>query len=238
LRVAHLLIPALWLPQPIVAQEGQTPTDTTAADSMRPGGHHHPLFLPALVGAGVVMAVAPPTLFLFPGLVTSDSTRTLADRYVALYLTGGGIGDDAPSSWTNAEHLDMLRGHLYAAASVEHFHFRERLRYYTIRAGYLFRPMSGFAGGLTVGYRSVSGGGGQDAATLSLPFMSGWQEVGIRFEPTYVISRAGVSWTYRFQGEFYGLPDPLFAGFVVDAKPLRQDGPYLATLALLMGVRR
>jgi hypothetical protein len=132
----------------------------------------------------------------------------------------------------------MLWGHLYASASIEHFRVRERLRYYAVRAGYLFRPMSGFAAGLTVGYRSVSGGGGQDAATLSLPFMRGWEEVAIRFEPTYVISRAGVSWTYRVQGEFYGLPDPLFAGFVVDGKPLRQHGPYLATLALLVGVRR
>jgi len=237
-RVAHLVILALWLARPVAAQDGETPTDSTAADSTPPGGHHNPLLLPALVGLGIVMFAAPPALFLFPGFIKPGSSRTLPDRYFALYVTGGGIGNPYPSSWTNAEHLDMLRGHLYAAASVEHFHVRDRLRYYTIRAGYLFRPLSGFAGGLTVGYRSVSGGGGQDAATLGLPFMTGFQEGSIRFEPTYVISRAGVSWTFRLQTELYGLPDPLFAGFVVDVKPLRQDGPYMGSLAFLVGVRR
>jgi hypothetical protein len=238
LRVAHLLILALALAQPIVAQEEQTPTDSTATDSITPGGHHHPLMLPALLGAGLVMAAAPPALLLIPGFVRTDSNSSLAQRYVALYLSGGGIGEGAPSSWTNAEHLDILRGHLYAGVSIEHFHVRERLRYYSIRAGYLFRPLSGVAAGLTVGYRKMSGGRGEDAVTLSLPFTRGFREVAVRLEPTYVISRAGVSWTFRVQGELYALPDPLFAGFVVDAKPLRQDGPYLATLGLLVGVRR
>lgn len=60
----------------------------------------------------------------------------------------------------------------------------------------------------------------------------------LRFEPIYVMSDAGVSWTYRCQAEIYLLPKPLFAGFLVEAKPLRQGGPYQGTLGLLFGVRR
>lgn len=203
-----------------------------------PRGGHHPLFLPALAGFGLVMAAAPPALFLAPGLTRPDSTLTLADNYIAVYVTGGGIGENGPTSWTNSEHLEVLRGHLYASVSLEHFQVKERLRYHTIRAGYLFRPKRAFAGGLTIGYRGVSGGGGQDAAIISLPLTIGGQVAAARLEPTYVIWREGVSWTYRFQGEFYGLPEPLFLGAVVDAKPLRHGGPYFGTLALLFGIRR
>jgi hypothetical protein len=195
--------------------------------------------LPAMVGFGLVMAVAPPVLLLPRSLMkNADSTLILPNSSVTLYLTGGGIGEKWPSSWTNSEHLEVRWGHLYGAASIEHFHVRERLRYHTLRAGYLFRPKTGFAGGLTAGYRHVSGGGGRDAALIGLPLTVGREEGAVRFEPTYVISRDGVSWTYRVQAEFYGLPDPLIAGFMIDAKPLRQGGPYLATLALLFGIRR
>jgi hypothetical protein len=238
LRVAHLLMVSVGLSQPLVAQEGQTAADTTVADSTQPGVRHPPLLLPALVGVAAVMATAPPALLLIPGLVRPDSTRWLADRYLALYLTGGGIGDGAPSSWTNAEHVDLRRGHLLASASIEHFNVGDRLRYSTLRAGYLFQPMRGMAGGLTLGYRSVSGTDGQDAVILSFPYLTGWRKIAVRFEPTYVMSGAGVSWTFRFQSELYELAGPMFAGFVIDAKPLRQDGPYLGTLALLIGIRR
>jgi hypothetical protein len=65
--------------------------------------------------------------------------------------------------------------------------------------------------------------------------MVGGREGAARFESAYVISREGVSWTYRIQAEAYLLPTPLFAGLVVEAKPLRQGGPYLGTVALLFG---
>jgi hypothetical protein len=237
MRIVRPLLVALLLAGPVVGQEKLTPVDSTEVDSAPPNPHH-PLMLPAIVGAGLVMFVAPPLLLLPRNLIAPDSTRILPNSSLTLYLTGGGIGERWPTSWTNAEHLEVLSGHLYGAASIEHFHVRERLRYYTLRAGYLFRPKRGFAGGLTLGYRRVSGGGGRDAALIGLPFMTGFEKVAARFEPIYVISRDGVSWTLRFQAELYGLPEPLLTGFVIDVKPLRQNGPYQTTLALLFGIRR
>jgi hypothetical protein len=195
--------------------------------------------LPMFAGLFTALAVAPPALFLVPGLLTPDTTRALPNHYVAAYFMGGGIGgEDAPDSWTHSENFDALRGHLYASLSVEHFYRRERLQYQTVRAGYLFRPNRGVTGGVTVGYRCASGTGGEDAVLIGLPITGGGQVASLRFEPIYAMSRAGVSWTYRFEAEVYLLPKPLFAGLLAEAKPLRQGGPYQGTIGLLFGVRR
>jgi hypothetical protein len=238
MRLMRPMALATLLAQPLVAQQSPTPPDSVAADSVPTAGPHDWRLLPALAALGVVLAAAPPALFLVPNTTKPDSTRVLPDNYLAAYVTGGGIGENAPSSWTHSENLDLLRGHLYASLSIEHFQVREHLRYESIRAGYLFRPKRGFAGGLTLGYRRVSGRGGQDAAVIALPLMAGGREGAARFESAYVISREGVSWTYRLQAEAYLLPKPLFAGLVVEAKPLRQGAPYLGTVALLFGARR
>lgn len=237
LRLAKPMVLAALLAPPLVAQQS-TPPDSTVRDSLPPANPHDWRILPGFAGLFTALVVAPPALFLMPGLLTPDSTRALPDRYVAAYFMGGGIGEDAPSSWTHSENLDVLRGHLYASLSVEHFYHRERVQYQTIRVGYLFRPNRGVTGGVTVGYRQVSGNGGEDAVLIGLPITGGGQVATLRFEPIYAISRAGVSWTYRVQAEIYLLPKPLFTGVVIEAKPLRQGGPYQGTLGLLFGVRR
>jgi hypothetical protein len=192
----------------------------------------------ALAGAFVAIVAAPPALFLVPGLLTPDSTRALPTHYAAAYLTGGGIGQDAPSAWTHSENLEIVRDPVFAAASLEHFYTQERLRFWSIRAGYLFRPHRGVAGGITLGYRGVAGSRGQDAVLIGLPIVGGSQLAAVRIEPVYAVSRAGVSWTFRFQGEVYLLPRPLLAGLIAEAKPLWQGGPYQGSVGVLFGVRR
>jgi hypothetical protein len=52
------------------------------------------------------------------------------------------------------------------------------------------------------------------------------------------MTSAGVSWTFRFQGDFYFLPRPMLAGLLIEAKPLWQGGPYQGTVAGMLGVMR
>jgi hypothetical protein len=66
LRIVRPLLVALLLAGPVAGQEKPTPVDSTQVDSAPPGPHH-PLMLPAIVGAGLVLAVAPPVLLLPPG---------------------------------------------------------------------------------------------------------------------------------------------------------------------------
>lgn len=238
LRLVQPMLLAALLAPALVAQQTTAP-DSTVGDSLpAAAGQHDWRMLPLYAGFLAALAVAPPAIFLVPGLLTADSSRALPNHYLAAYFMGGVIGGDAPSSWTHSENLDVQRGHLYASLSMDHFYRQEHLRYQTLRAGYLFLPKPGMSGGLTVGYRNVSGTRGEDALLIGLPLTGGGQLAALRFEPIYVISDAGVSWTYRCQLEMYFLPKPLFAGILGEAKPLRQDGPYRGTVGLMFGVRR
>jgi hypothetical protein len=237
LRLLHAMVFAALLWTTLPAQQSEA-SDSTAEDSLPQRGPHDWRMVPVLAGAVVVFAAAPPALFLVPGLLTPDSTRALPTQYMAAYLTGGRIGHDAPSSWTHSENLEIIRGHLFGAVSLEHFSTQERLQFRSIRAGYLFRPNRGVAGGVTLGYRSVTGTRGQDAVLIGLPMSAGSEWAAMRLEPIYAVSGAGVSWTFRWQVDCYFLPRPMLAGLLVEAKPLWQGGPYQGAIALILGVRR
>jgi hypothetical protein len=237
LRLTRATFLTALLAAPLKAQDAAAP-DSTTQDSLSQAGPHNWRMLPAFAGLSLAFVVAPPALFLIPGLLTPDSTRTLPTHHVAAYLAGGGIGDGAPNSWTHSENIEVIQGHLFASASLEHLYTQQRLRFGTIRAGYLFRPNPGLAGGFTLGYRSVAGSRGEDAVLIGFPLAAGGEKVAVRVEPIYAVSRAGVSWTFKVQGDFHILPKPLFTGMLVEAKPLWQDGPYQGVVAVLFGIMR
>ena len=149
------------------------------------------------------------------------------------------MGMDSPfEAWSHSENVELLSNHLYAALRLESFEVSHPVRFQSVAAGYLFRPKPAVRGGVTLGYRHASVRGGSDAVQIGLPLMVGSRLHLIRFEPTYVISRKGLMWRYRFQGEFPVPRTPLIWGLSIEATPLRQGGSYHGLVMLLFGVRK
>jgi hypothetical protein len=212
-----------------------------ASDSAtgRPVYNNHAGVALGLIAGTAVLAIAPSAAMLLPSDEGPPEYPLPRDVLIASFV-GGGTGRDAPSAWTSAEWIELRQDHVYLSAERMRVSGDAPVGFETLQAGYRARPTGHprLEGGVTLGYRHATGPGVQDAAVLAFPALVGSSLAAMRFEPTYVFSASGVHWTYRFSGEFYSLPSPLFAGIRLEAKPLRQGDPYVGTVAFLLGVRR
>ena len=100
---------------------------------------------------------------------------------------------------------------------------------------------------MTVGYRHAPLGRFQGGLELGIPFFIGDSLHTGRFEPTFVLSRHGVLWSYRVQYE-RRLPGPYFVGLravgktvpINEGHPLHDEEPrryFVSGLGLLVGTR-
>jgi len=240
LQVASALLLALVLGQPLgryaLAQRPHPP-DSTKTDSLPRRNNAEGLMLPFMAAFAGVLALAPPTLLL-TRLYPDTSMGAVSSAHIAVYAMAGGMGEESPRNLTHSENLELFTHNITAAVRIESFSAFGGARFATVRAGYLFHTQNQARGGITLGYRHASGPGTESAVEIGLPFVIGNQRGAMWLVPTYLISHQGVMWNYRFQGEFYTLPKPFFAGMVVEAKSLRQNGKGFGSVTLLIGVRR
>lgn len=211
------------------------PADTTPPDSQPRKAHdwRFPVFMAGFVAT---LAVAPAALVFLHG---ADPPGALPDSHAAAYVSGGGGGTLASNSvhWFYTEEVEGWSGHLYGDVREESFRGPAYRRFLTVRGGYLLHPRPGIEGGLTLGYRVADNGPTPRAVSVGLPMMFGKSDAIVLWEPTYLISSAGVSWNYRFQAEGYIPRTRLLAGIAFDFLPLQQGGAYVGTIALLFGMR-
>ena len=237
LRTQHLIrlvSLSLLLAHAVSAQQDRSRSNSTASDTMRSGGDAW-LLLPFLGAFVSALAAAPPAILLLRSHLTPpDSLGGLRVRMLTVFVSAGGTGE-VPHTAAYSGGIQLLDGHLFAAARGEDIRPSTQSRFFSVSAGYLTRPLSPFAGGITIGYRRSYAPSRREAPEVSLPLLWGNKRSTALFAPTYVISRSGVKWTYRWQVDFYGLPEPLFAGFLFEAQPLR-DG-VSGILALHLGAR-
>ena len=212
------------------------PADTTPPDS-QPRKAHDWRFPVFMAGLAATLAAAPATLVLLHG--ADPPGDGLPNSHAAAYVTGGGGGTLASNSphWFYTEEIEGWSGHLYGDVRDESFRGPAYRRFLTLRGGYLLHPRPGIEGGLTVGYRSADNGPTPGAVSVGLPMMLGTRDLIASFEPSYLISSAGVSWNYRFQAEGNIPRTRLLAGIAFDFLPLQQGGAYVGTIALLFGTR-
>ena len=232
---ATLLATALGSPALAQAADRSIPADTAPPDSQP---HHFAEWemLPFFAGFAAALAVAPASLVFLHG---ADPPGALPNSHAAAYVSGGGGGTLASNSvhWFYTEEVEGWTGHLYGDVRDESFRGPAYRRFLTVRGGYLVHPRPGIEGGLTLGYRVADNGPAPQAVTMGLPMMFGSEKGFVWWEPTYLVSSAGVSWNYRFQAEFYILPTRLTAGTAFDFLPLQQGGAYVGTMTLLFGIR-
>jgi hypothetical protein len=193
-----------------------------------------------LAGFGVAMLAAPPTLLFIKDTMHRHAPRlAFADDHVTVSFVGGGSWAKPGLGWVHSESVEALKGRLYAELNIDHFDFSDlgSAQFQTIRAGYLLHPWSSALGGATIGYRRARGDNVQDAVEVGLPLVMGSQRGWARLVPTYVISSTGVTWTYRFQGEFPISGTRLVAGCNLEGRTLHQGGVYFGTLAFVLGIR-
>jgi hypothetical protein len=152
-------------------------------------------------------------------------------------VTGGGGGTSKVDEWTHSESIEILKNGIYGEVRIENLYVPDRFQFQTLRGGYLAHPKPALVGGVTLGYRRAQGDRVQNALEIGLPLVIGAPRGSFRFEPTYLISSAEISWNYRGQIEFNIPRRHLVAGLNVEGKPLRRGDPYFGTVALLLGVR-
>lgn len=222
---------------PLLAQEPAPPPDSAQRDASCLHGPDSP----ALLVAAVFLAAPPLLAPLAHCLSKAAAPPGFARPHVTASVTGGpALADSAGATWAHSQNVELYRAGLYAELRLEHFYLPQVIRYRTVRAGYLARPVPGVATGVTVGYRAGRGPGAREGVELGLPWIAGLWRGWIRFEPTYVVGRDGADWSYRLQTEFPIARGPLLVGFNVEAKalPLRKGGSVgSVTPALVLGAR-
>lgn len=237
-RFAAILLATALPGVSVVAQTtgASTTTDTTPPDSQPRVKEHDWRFPLFMAGFAATLAVAPATLVFLHG---ADPPGALPDSHAAAYGSGGGGGTLTSNSvhWFYTEEVEGWSGHLYGDVREESFRGPAYRRFLTVRGGYLLHPRPGIEGGLTLGYRGADNGPAPRAVSVGLPMMFGRSDVIVLWEPTYLISSAGVSWNYRFQAEGYIPRTRLLAGIAFDFLPLQQGGAYVGTIAVLFGGR-
>lgn len=245
MTLAPLLLQVLIIAPPLsrrsLAQKPPAPSDSVPRDSQpqKPIGFGCEMCLGAAVAAfGAVELIAPPVLLLLPKL-TDLAPGALSDHHVSVYITGGDGARfrNGIDRWAYTEDIEVFTHGIYAEVRSENFYTPGHFQFHTLRTGYLAHPKPALLGGVTLGYRTAHGALGQDALEIGLPSAVGNERGAVRFEPTYVISKEGVSWNYRLQMELYVPSRHLVTGVAFEAKPLQQGGPYYGTMALLLGVR-
>ena len=193
------------------------------------------------------MGLAAGTLMLLtaPGplvSITNPDTTDLgfAHNHVAVYVAGGALSALQQRQgfwgWTYAAHVELLRNGSYTEIEAESVDQGSPVQFWSLRTGYLLHPKPAAAGGVTIGYRHVGRGRSEGAVEVAFPLIIGSRRGWMRLEPIYVFSSQGVSWNYRFLGE-WPMTHRLFGGVDMDFKPIRQDAPYFGTLTFLIGWR-
>jgi hypothetical protein len=240
------LVGLLPIDRSALAQRPATPRDSLPKDSQpaRPVGVGCEMCgLVALAAVAAVMVAAPSAVLLIKEKRDADTTGHLrvwpARNHITVSFVGGGSWETPGKGWVHAENLEVVKGHLHGELRVEDLHFSDlgSVQFQTIRAGYFLHRRALLRGGATVGYRNARGDRVQNAVEVGLPLEMGSERGWMRFEPTYVLSSAGVTWNYRLQGDFPIAHTPLLIGFNVEAKTLRQGGAYFGTAALVLGFR-
>ena len=223
-----------------LAQDRPAPNDSVPRDSQpRYAGPGCEMCLGvALAAFSAVMLTAPPSVFFLKGTRRDTLHLTFSDDHVSVFFIGGGSWERPGRGWVYSSNFEILKRGLYGGVSIEDFRFSDlgTVHFATVRTGYLVRARPGLAGGVTLGYRSARGNGVQNAIEIGLPLVMGSRKAWGRFEPTYAISSAGVSWNYRLRLEAPIGQTPFFAGFNIDVKTLRQGGAYYWNPALVLGL--
>lgn len=140
-------------------------------------------------------------------------------------------------SVSGAVGVEALRRGYLAEGRFETFRIPERLDYYTVRVGRLWHPDSSLAGGLTIGYRAVSGPRPrQRGVEVAFPLVAGRPSWWVRVETAYVMSLRQSSWSWRLEGDRLLGEGPLFVGarLVVDSWEIRRRGEASHSLAALV----
>lgn len=233
MRLPSLVLCGLLFSRSLTGQQPAAP-DSATHDTTHVANEEGSLLL--VVAAAAVVTAAAPAALLVMG-PKPDTSLSLPSRSFGAYVAVGGTGTSSPNSFTLAERADLVARHVYGSLASEDFD-KEHLHFYSASAGYLLRPRGPLAGGLTLGYRHATGIGAEDAALIGIPFIFGTQRAELWLEPTYAVSRYGISWEYRFQVEAYLLPHPFFLGLLGEARPLRHGADYVGTVALLVGVHQ
>jgi hypothetical protein len=248
--------------RPALAQRPAVPRDTMpkdslardslVADSVRVAPHSLGMYLLLPVGAVLagaftaVAAVAPAPAAMW--LEDSDKAPlTFLEDHHAVYVTVGGLFSEG-QTWAHSANIEVVRNGVLAEFKAEDFYRPRHFRYLTARGAYLFHPKRGTAGGVSVGYRHAHRDRTQQGLEIGLPFFIGDSTGTMRLEPTYVITRHGVLWSYRMQIDINIPRSPYFAGLTGVGKsvPLnrsypRQDYPkedfFTGAVMLLFGAR-
>ena len=151
------------LPDPALAQQQVAQPDSVQGDSVardstppdiKPGSPHSPmmyLFIPVAVLGALVMAAVPASFALLEG-PPDPSPLVIVEQHRAAYISVGGLFYDG-ETWAHSANFEMISNGVLAELKVEDFYRPNHFQYVTARAGYLFHPNTGSAGGVTLGYR-------------------------------------------------------------------------------------
>jgi hypothetical protein len=186
----------------------------------------------------VLLGAAPPVILLIDDRsAVWNEPSAYSTNHVSAYFTGGGILSSSRDGWAYAQTVEALWNGIFGEVRLETFDLPPHFRYTTVRGGYLAHPKPAVAAGVVLGYRRARGDTVQNAVEIGLPIFVAGQRGILRLEPTYVISSKGVTWNYRAHANVPIARTPLTTGFVYEAKPLRQHGPYFHVIDVLIGLR-
>jgi hypothetical protein len=238
--LAHAITIALLTQRVALGQSA--PRDTVPSDSAL----HRPIhtagpYLAMLAAAPMVLAgmfAAAPLALVFGE--RGPSQMALLHDHAAAYTTLGGPFS-AGQALANSAQLELFRGSMHYELLAEEFWQPVRSQYVTVRAGYLFHNRKVNAGGVTLGYVHGAGGSGPE---VGLPFYFGDSALtNVRAEPSYILARRGMLWSYRVQAEM-PLPNRrYFVGLSAVGKadpPASRDDPNMfshSAWMVLFGVR-
>ncbi len=192
----------------------------------------------ALVGGALLAA---PSSFLLTKEAFRQDTFRLGffDARLRVFFAGGGGWEKPGKGWAHSENIELLTGRVLSALRTEYFDFSDlgAVQFTTLRVGYVVHPRAPLAGGVTLGYRWARGDRVQNALEIGFPLFYGRKTVWARLEPVYLLSKAGVTWNYRFHVEAPSPRTPVLAGFNLEAKTVRQGGAYFTNPAIVLGLR-
>ncbi len=230
-----LLLVALLLPQDSVPKDSQ-PKDSQP----KPVIMCEMCLGVAIAAFGVTLLAAPSSFLLFKESFQQDTMPLgFTDTHIIAYFATGGGPDKPGKGWDYSGNVELRAGRVFGALSVQHLRYSDlgTFRFTSVRTGYLWHPRNPMAGGVTLGYRWARGDAVQNAFEVGFPFVVGSQRGWVRFEPTYLMSHAGVTWNYRVQMEAPIQRTPFLVGMNLEAKTVRQGGVYFGNIDVALGVR-
>jgi hypothetical protein len=227
------------------AQSDSILKDSLPPDSIRGGPIHDPrMYLMVYAGIfvlPVVLVTAPAPLAKWWGEPGRTAMAFLDDHWAAYVSVGGYF--HRGQTWAHSASLEVLRKSVHAELHVEDFWRPRHVRYFTLRAGYLWHPRRRAAGGVTLGYVHADRDPAQRGLEIGVPLFVGSSSGTMRLEPTYVLSSSGLLWSGRLQLEFHIPGGPYFVGANMVGKSLQlrsdpsRDDLAARAVTLLFGTR-